>query len=190
MARLSLNVDQETFDSAGRTFEPVPVGDYTVSIFEIKPDEVKTGGNKGKPRLKFQFKIVEGETAPDGSNQGNRRLFTDINAFEGVSTKTGQPTPPYDLVAIGKAIGLTAEELADADTDDWLGEELQVSVTHEEKKTKESGYTQSFNPPQFREKVRGFRSLTSVGTSAAASVAAKAPAAGKAKAATGAKFKL
>jgi hypothetical protein len=182
MARLSLNVDQETFDSAGRSFDPVPVGRYKVTIFSIGDAVVGgTGDNAGKPRLKFQFRIVDGEVAADGSRQGNRRLFSDINAFEGVNQKTKEPTPPYDLVAIGKALGYDTEALKDVDTDDWLGEELYVDVTWEEKKTKESNYKESFSPKQYREKVRGYRSLASVETSATATAAVVG------KAATGAK---
>lgn len=192
MVRLSLNVDQETFDSAGRTFEPVPTGDYTVSIFAITPDTVKKGDNAGKLRLKFQFRIVDGETAPDGSNQGNRRLFADINAFPGVSKKDGKPTPAYDMVAIGKAIGQSVDDLNDIETDDWLQEELQVSVTHRRKQHEVGGRWVDIEPAEYREQVRGFRSLDSVATSVAASATAagKAPStAPKAKAA-GAKFKL
>jgi hypothetical protein len=191
MARLSLNVDQETVDSSGREFEPVPVGTYTVSIFSITNDEVKNGDNKGKLRLKFQFRIVDGDEAPDGSKQGNRRLFADINAFEGTDKKTGKPTPPYDLLAIAKALGTSAEELADLDTDDWLQEELQVAVTHRRKQHQVNGSWVDIEPAEYREQVRGFRSLDSVGVSAAATatVLGKAPsAAPKAKANT--KFKL
>lgn len=189
MARLTLNVDQETFDSAGRSFTPVPPGDYKVTIFSIVNDEVKTGDNKGKLRLKFQFRIADGEVAPDGANQGNRRLFADINAFNGTDKKTSQPTPPYDLVAIAKAMGASRDELDDIDTDDWLGEELYVSVTWEEKKTAESNYKESFNPKQYREKVRGFRSVASVETSAAATAAVTGKANTGAKAGTAAPAK-
>ena len=195
MARLSLNVDQETLDGAGRQFEPVPAGPYTVTVFSITEDKVKSGDNAGKPRLKFQFRIADGETAPDGSKQGNRRLFADMNAFEGVSQKTGEPTPPYDLLAIAKALGVSAEDLADIDTDDWLGEELQVTVAHKpkQKQNEQTKKWEDIEPKEYREVIRGYRSLASVNTSVAANAAAagKAPSAsaGKAKAA-GAKFKL
>ncbi len=181
MARISLNVDQETYDTAGRTFEPVPTGDYTVSIFAITPDAVKSGDNKDKLRLKFQFRIVDGETAPDGSNQGNRRLFADINAFEGFSQKTNKATPPYDLVAIAKAVGVNAEDLNDIDTDDWLQEELQVTVKHVKKQHQVGGKWVDIEPAEYREKVAGFRSLDSVAASASATAAVTA------KANTGAK---
>jgi hypothetical protein len=171
MARLSLNVDQETYESAGRSFEPVPVGRYKVGIFAITPDEVKTGENKGKLRLKFQFRIAEGEVAADGSRQQNRRLFADVNAFDGVDKKTNAPTPPYDLVAIGKALGYDSEALKDIDTDDWLGEELYLDVTWAKKQEQVNGVWVDKNPVEFKEKTRGYRSVESVETSAAATAA-------------------
>jgi len=194
MARISLNVDQETIDSAGRTFEPVPAGTYTVSVFSITEDTVKShdGGNFGKPRLKFQFRIADGEEAADGSKQGNRRLFADINNFPG-KNKEGKETPSFDLVAIGKAFGAnTPEQLADIDTDDWLGEELLVTVTHRRKQHKVGEKWVDIEPAEFREQVRGFRSLDSANTSAAATatVLGKAPSAAPKAKVSGAKFKL
>lgn len=174
MVRLSLNVSQSDFDTAGLQFEPVPTGDYAASIYEIGAGEVKNGPNAGKPRLKFQFRIVDGETAPDGSKQGNRRLFADINAFEGKNSKTGEPTPAYDLIAIGKAIGLSPEEIQNFDSDDWLGQELRVTVTHRRKQHQVGGQWVDIEPAEFREQVRGFRSLESVAVSAAAGATAKA----------------
>lgn len=182
MARLALNVDKADFDSAGRSFDPVLPGDYKVTIFSITPDEVKNGDNKGKPRLKFQFRIAEGEVDSNGTTQTNRRLFSDINAFEGTS-KEGKKVPPFDLVAIGKAVGLTAEELADCDTDDWLGEELQVTVKWQRKQHKVGDKWVDIEPAEYREQVRGYRSLESVAESAAAT----AKVTGTVKAATGAK---
>jgi len=174
MVRISLNVDQETFDSAGRSFEPVPVGKYKVSIFAIGEDTVKTGDNVGKSRLKFQFRIADGEVAADGSRQQNRRLFADVNNFEGKDKKTGEPTPSYDLVAIGKALGYDSEAMKDLDTDDWLQEELYLDVTWAKKQEQVNGAWVDKTPVEFKEKVRGFRSVDSVETSAASSVAVKA----------------
>lgn len=185
MARLTLNVDKADFDSAGRSFDPVLPGDYKVTIFAITPDEVKSGDNKGKPRLKFQFRIVDGETDSNGTNQGNRRLFADVNAFNGTS-KEGKETSPFELVAIGKAVGVSAEEFADADTDDWLGQELQVTVKWTPKQRKDEALNKwvDIEPKEYKEKVGGFRSLESVAESAAATARVTG---GAAKAATGAK---
>lgn len=184
MARIVLNVDQAEFDSAGRTFTPVPAGDYTVTIFSITDDVVKEGDNKGKARLKFQFRINDGETDSNGNNQGNRRLFADINTFGGKSKETGKQLPPFDLVAIGKALGTTLEELNDGfDTDEWQGEELQVTVKWVKKQEKVNGVWVDKNPVEYKEKTTGYRSLESVAESAAAT----AKVTGGAKAATGAK---
>lgn len=175
MVRLTLNVDDEVFE--GSKFELVPTGRKRVTIYEINQREVKTGPNAGKPRLNFQFKIAEGEP------MAGRYLFTDINAFETPSQKKpGTMNPMYDLIALGSAIGLSAEQVRNFDSDEWLGEELFLTVFHEEKKTKESNYTESFDPPEYREGVKGFRSTKSVTTSVGAAEAVSTP-----KAATGAK---
>lgn len=178
MVRLTLNVDETTYEEAGQAFELIPTGRKRVTIFDIKAGEVAGGPNKGKPRLNFQFKIAEGE------EHANRRLFAGVNAFEGKSQKDGSAVPMYDLIAIGKAIGLTVEQVKNFDSDEWLGEELYLTVAHEEKKTKESNYTESHNPPEYREVTKGYRSTGSVTTSLGAAVTVSAPAG---KAATGAK---
>jgi len=186
MARLTLNVDQADFDSAGRAFDPVLPGDYKVNIFSITDDVVKPGSpNAGKARLKFQFRIADGEVDSNGTNQGNRRLFADINTFGGKSKETGKELPPFDLVAIGKALGTSLEELNDGfDTDEWVGEELQVTVKWAKKQEKVGDKWVDKNPVEYREQVRGFRSLESVAESAAATAKVTGTAA---KAATGAK---
>lgn len=182
MVRLTLNIDEEVF--AGSGYELVPTGRHKVTVYEVTEAEVKTGKNAGKPRLKFRFKIADGEPL------AGRYLFNDYNAFEGTD-KDGKPVPMYDLISTGKAIGLSVEQVKNFDSDEWLGEELFVTVTHEEKKTPESGYKESFDPAEYREKLKGWRSTQSATTSTAATAAVTgvAPAAGKAKAA-GAKFKL
>jgi hypothetical protein len=168
MARISLNIDQETFENTNTDFTPVPEGDYKVTVYEVKEGAVATGPNKGKQRLNVQFRIQDGEVSPDGKRQGNRRLFAGINTFYGVSKKDGKPVAPFDLVGIVKALGGDASDLANLDTDDWLGEALTVKVLHEEKMTKESGYTESFNPAQYREVVKSYRSIDSAEKSATA----------------------
>ena len=193
MARLTLNVDQADFDSAGRSFEPVLPGDYAVTVFSITDDTVKNGPNAGKARLKVQFRINDGETDSNGTNQGNRRLFADINTFGGKSKDTGKELPPFDLVALGKALGTSLEELNNGfDTDEWQGEELQVTVVWKRKQHQVNGSWVDIEPAEYRENVRGFRSLESVAESAAATakVTGKAPTGAKAgvapKAAAGA----
>lgn len=171
--RISLNIDAETFDSAGLAFDPVPAGKYKVNIYEIRVDKVQNGDNKGKPRLNFQFKIQDGETAPDGSKQGNRRLFHGANAFYGKSRKDGSPVAPFDLISIAKAIGLGADALADLNTEDWLGEELEVKVGHERKQHRVNGEYVDIEPAEYREVCKGFRSIGAAETAASSGEAVR-----------------
>lgn len=170
MARLTLNIDQDTFDGAG--FEPVPVGPYKVNIYSVEERKVKSGEHVGKPRLNFQFRIQDGETAPDGKKQGNRRLFVELNAFPTQNKKDPSKTnQPFELIAIGKAIGLTLDQINELDTDDWLGKELQLSVAAHEEKMAKNPATNKYDiaTGTYREVIKGFRSLESAGTAAAAS---------------------
>lgn len=197
MAILNLTIDQEVFEqSANRDFTPVPAGRYPVSIFDIKDEEIKQGANAGKTKLKVQFKIEEGFIAKDGSAVGNRRLFADINTFGGVSgpnsKNPGTPYGPFDLIALGRAIGKvkSAEDLSSIDTDEWLGLELEVEVEHRFKRVQDNGQWVSSDEldedhPEYRvtrENIKGYRSLKAAATAAAA---AKTP--GKTK---GGAFKL
>lgn len=53
---------------------PVPKGNYNVTIFDVKTEEVKSGANAGKPRLNVQLKIADGQYE-------NRRLFVYIPLY-------------------------------------------------------------------------------------------------------------
>lgn len=182
MAILNLTIDQETFEDSSRTFDLIPEGRYPATIFDIKDEEVKNGPNAGKTKLKFQFKIDEGSIARDGSKVGNRRLFDDVNTFGGVSQKTGKPYGPFTLIAIGRAIGKveSAADLETIDTDDWLGEPLEVEVVHIYKRVQHDGaWVSSDELPEDhtqygekREEIKSYRSRKAAATAAAA---AKAP---------------
>jgi len=170
MARIQLNIDQDTFDGAG--FEPVPVGPYKVNIYSIDVREVKQGEHKGKPRLNFQFRIQDGETSPEGKKQGNRRLFVELNAFATPNKKDPSKTnQPFELISIGKAIGLTLDQINELDTDDWLGKELQLSVAAHEEKMAKNPATNAYDikTGTYREVIKGFRSVESASNAAAAS---------------------
>ena len=172
MARLTLNIDQDSFDGAG--FEPVPVGPYRVNIYSIDIREVKQGEHKGKPRLNFQFRIQDGETSAEGKRQGNRRLFVEVNAFEMPNKKDpSKMNQPYELIAIGKAIGLDRDQINELDTDDWLGKELQLSVAAHEEKMAKNPATGKYDiaTGTYREVIKGFRSVESAGKASAASAA-------------------
>ena len=192
MARLSLNIDQDSFDGAG--FEPVPVGPYKVNIYSLEVTEVKNmGEHKGNPRLNFQFRIQDGETSPEGKRQGNRRLFVGVNAFKTKNKKTGKMQDSFDLIAIGKAIGLDIDQINNLDTDEWLGKELQLSVAaHESKMVKGPSGEYNVDTGEKREVIKSFRSVASAETAAnaGAAVLAGAGAGAPASAAGNTKFVL
>jgi hypothetical protein len=162
---LNLNITEEAYANAGNS-APVDEDHYEVSIYSIDFDTVKAAGpNKGKPRLKFQFKIVEGETT--GSKNANRKIYHDVNAFDGTN-KEGKPIPPFELIDIAKAIGITREGINAFNKGDWLGQNLRLSVSHRQKMTKESGYKEPVKPAEFMAEAKRFRSLDSAAASAAA----------------------
>lgn len=166
---LNLNITEDAYNNAGNS-APVDEDHYEVSIYSIDFDTVKNGNHKGKTRLKFQFKVAEGEAT--GTKNANRKIFHDVNAFS--IEKDGQVFPPFELIDIGKAIGLTREDINGFKKGDWLGQRLRLSVSHEQKMTKESGYKEPVKPTEYRAIAKRFRSLDSAGVSAAANSGAGA----------------
>jgi hypothetical protein len=162
MTVINLSIDQETYDSTG-DYDLIPEGKYRVSIFEaeVKAIDNPASKYKGQPRINFRFKVLPGE------DKAGRSLFFGANAFP-ITAKDGKTHPPYDLIALGKAIGLTKEQLENVDTDEWLGGELELTVVHKPKMSKESGYKEAI-PGEFREEVKNFRSLDAANTAAKAS---------------------
>lgn len=160
---LNLNITEDAYQNAGNS-APVDEDHYEVSIYSIDFDTVKAGANKGKPRLKFQFKVVEGETS--GTKNANRKIFHDVNAF--ATEKDGQVFQPFEFIDIGKAIGMTREEINGFNKGDWLHKHLRLSISHEVKMSKESGYKEPVKPTEYRAIAKRFRSLDSATTSAAA----------------------
>jgi hypothetical protein len=58
------------------SYEPVPAGTYSTTVFDVTPTEVKSGDNAGKPQYKIQLRISEGQYE-------NRRLFTYVPLYTG-----------------------------------------------------------------------------------------------------------
>ena len=168
---LNLSIDQDTFDNSG-AYTPLPEGKYKVSVFEaeVKYIDKPASPYNGKPRINFVFKVQPGE------EYENRRIFFGANAFPITSSKDGKVHPPYDLIGLGKAIGLSKEQIENIDLDEWLGGEAEVTLIHKPKMSKESGYKEAI-PGEVREEVKSIRSLTAASTAASA---AKAPSKSKA----------
>lgn len=107
---------------------PIPAGRYTATIFEITSSTIQAGKNQGKPRLSFQFRIADGEKSADGHNQGNRRVFLNVDFFKKLNSKTNKKFMDYKLVNLAGAIGLDADALNRFNSDDWEGREVSIDI--------------------------------------------------------------
>lgn len=58
-------------------YDALPKGTYSTTIYSAELTEVKSGENAGKPQLKVQLKVADGE------EYANRRLFTYIPLYTG-----------------------------------------------------------------------------------------------------------
>lgn len=65
------NLPQST---ATGSYDPVPAGKYETTIYDVQAETVKSGQNAGKPRLKVQLRVSEGQ-------HENRRLFVLIPLY-------------------------------------------------------------------------------------------------------------
>lgn len=173
--QLNTTIDQETYDKAGKGFDPVPAGSYEAFVHEIEVVEVKQGKYEGKPRLKIIFKIKDGQSAADGTDVSGRQLWHSLNAFEVWSEKNQKNYPPFELIDLGKALGKTPEEIQNIDTDDWQGEDLQVTVKVVPKRVKNdaTGEYEDSEDEKTNE-ISRFRSLKSADTSVKAKGKSKA----------------
>lgn len=63
-------------DNNANSYEPLPKGTYATTIYSAELTEVKSGDNAGKPQLKVQLRVSEGQYE-------NRRLFTYVPLYTG-----------------------------------------------------------------------------------------------------------
>lgn len=160
MARIVLNVAEDKFDNAsGGDFPLIPAGKYLANVFAAEDAECQSANNKGKPQVKVQFKLQ------DGQGYDNRRLFKTFNFFG---------DNPFDTINFLKALGFDYTQISveGIDTDDLMGMELEVTVKHRKKMSKESGYKTPVEPEEFMEEVSGFRSADAAATAGAAKASA------------------
>ena len=167
MGRISLNVSQEALDAVGTGFELIPAGKYKAEIFEIEDTEGIFDNNKGLPQANIQFRIAEGELDTDGKDLGNRRLFHQV-PLHMVKGKDGSEGIPWQLAQMNKATGGDAETLNNLDTDDWVGEFVQVEVSEVIKKEQVDGKWVNKADGEKKNKIKSVRSLGSASAGAAA----------------------
>ena len=110
----SINFSKDVVESTqgDGVFEPIPVGNYDATIFNIKAGEFGDpkpgkGNNKGKPFWNVQYRIADGEYT-------NRRLFQMVGLFTNWGAVS--PTPNEDgavnfnLPQLLKAVGVDVTE--------------------------------------------------------------------------------
>lgn len=162
MARITLNVAQDKFDNAsGGDFPLIKAGKYLANVFAAETAECQSANNKGKPQVKVQFKIQ------DGQGFDNRRLFKTFNFFG---------DNPFDTINFLKALGFDYTQISveGIDTDDLLGKELEITVKHRKKMSKESGYKTPVEPEEFMEEVSGYRNPDAAATASKGKAVASA----------------
>lgn len=74
MSSIKIQVPANLASNVSNSYDPVPAGKYEATIYDVQTDTVKSGENAGKPRLKVQLRIAEGQYE-------NRRLFALIPLY-------------------------------------------------------------------------------------------------------------
>jgi len=75
MSDLILNIPADLpASNSGQSLQPVPKGNYSVTVFDIKSETVNSGANAGKPRWNVQLRVSEGQYE-------NRRFFAYIPLY-------------------------------------------------------------------------------------------------------------
>ena len=83
MARTVNLSGKDVKKSENTGFAPLPAGKYNVTVFDLDEGEYKNGVNKGRPFLKLQLRIS------DGQKGANRRLFVNVGDFPYWKNKDG-----------------------------------------------------------------------------------------------------
>ena len=130
---IKVNFSSEEMDSEFVKYEPIPTGEYTVSIFNIEEKECgPESKNPGKPYWNVQFKVIDGEFT-------GRSVFSNVMLFNGAlyslvnllkatghvdALKTGIVPAPNEL--IGTKIGAYVKRMRDKYAEDREGSEIPI----------------------------------------------------------------
>ena len=114
MAQLGFTVTQKDLpEDTGGSFDPIPAGDYTVTITEASLETTKSGTGK---YIKLRMDVT-------GPTHEGRVLFSNINIQN--DSQKAEEIGQQQLGAIMRAIALDALN----DTDQLVGGNLKVKVT-------------------------------------------------------------
>ena len=122
MNNININISNDDLASTSSgSYDPIPKGTYATTIYTAEVVLVKNGENAGKPQLKIQLRVSEGQFE-------NRRLFTFIPLYTGKAfwkTKAFFEALGYDLEAgnfqvpaneelLGKSVGAKVTVVANS----------------------------------------------------------------------------
>ena len=133
MARTVNLSGKDVKKSENTGFAPLPAGKYNVSVFDLEESEYKSPNNKGKPMLRLQLRVS------DGQKGANRRLFTNLGDFPYWGKKDGSGedgSPNFLYFQFYKALGVVFPskdeedevEVSLPDLDEIEGATLAVKV--------------------------------------------------------------
>jgi hypothetical protein len=117
MTSININISNEDLASTSSgSYDPIPKGTYATTIFTAELVPVKNGENAGKPQLKIQLRVSEGQFE-------NRRLFTFVPLYTGKAF--------WKTKAFFEALGydLNAGNFEVPDVTELLGKPLGAKVT-------------------------------------------------------------
>ena len=97
-----------------RDFSPIPAADYHAMVTNVKNAEVKSGNNKGAPRLNWEFTV-------QGGDYDNRKVFDGHNLVKNQLWK-----PKALLKAAG--FDVPTDEEFEFDPEDVVGSEVMIKV--------------------------------------------------------------
>lgn len=83
MARTVNLSGKDVKKSENTGFAPLPAQKYNVTVFDLDEGEYKNGANKGRPFLKLQFRVSDGQPG------ANRRIFVNLGDFPYWKKKDG-----------------------------------------------------------------------------------------------------
>ncbi len=120
-----INISGSDLTSNSRSYDPLPKGTYPTTIYAAEQVEVKSGENAGKPQLKVQLRVSEGQYE-------NARLFTYVPLYTGKAfwkTQAFFTALGYDLKAgnfqvpeikdlLGRPIGAKVTVVSNSQTGD------------------------------------------------------------------------
>lgn len=112
-----INISNEDLQSTNSgSYDPLPKGTYATTIYSLETTPVKNGDNAGKPQLKVQLRVSEGQYE-------NRRLFTYVPLYTGKAF--------WKTKAFFEALGydLSAGNFQVPDNADLLGKPIAAKVT-------------------------------------------------------------